>query len=109
MPVSILQACRDRGIIISQIFGQTETSKITWLPTKISSVAVIGVHNPKWGKTGKAFVVQKEVADLTEEEAVRFCAGRVAKFKIPKYVKFIDRIPENAAGKIMRHLLKDIQ
>jgi len=85
VPVSTLQAYRDRGIIISQIFGQTETSTITWLPTKISSVAVIGVHAPKWRETGKAFVVQKEGAGLTEEEVVRFCAGRMAKFKIPKY------------------------
>jgi acyl-coenzyme A synthetase/AMP-(fatty) acid ligase len=33
----------------------------------------------------------------------------MAKFKIPKYVRFIDRLSENAAGKIMRHLLKDIE
>lgn len=213
VPLSLLRTYRDKGIIISQIFGQTEASTITWLPTeyaltkmgsvgvpvfhgevrivdkdgnqvpagesgeiivsgpilmsgywgkpeltaetirngwlhtgdlamrdedgfyyildreknmfisggenvypaevegvllenrKISEAAVVGVFDRKWGEAGKAFVVPKKGQDITREEVIKWCIDRLAKYKIPRYIEFLEQLPENAAGKIMKHKL----
>lgn len=72
----------------------------------IDDVVIIGVPDPKWGESGKAFVVKKEESSLTEQDVISYCTGKLAKYKIPKYVEFIEQLPKNDAGKIDRKSLK---
>ncbi len=72
----------------------------------ISAVAVVGVPDEKWGEAGKAFVVLREDADATGEEILAFCAGNLAKYKIPKYVVFLDALPLSDSGKILKKKLR---
>lgn len=74
----------------------------------ISQAAIIGVPDEKWGETGKAFVVLKENEQLSEAKLTEYCLDRVAKYKIPKHIVFLDELPENDAGKIDRKRLKDL-
>ncbi|HOI88550.1 MAG TPA: long-chain fatty acid--CoA ligase [Lentimicrobium sp.] len=74
----------------------------------IDAVAIIGVPDPKWGETGMAFVVPEKNSSLTPEDVILYCEGRLAKYKIPKYVRFLDELPKNDAGKIDRQRLKQI-
>ena len=67
---------------------------------------IIGVPDPKWGESGKAFVVKKEGTSLTEQEVIDYCTGKLAKYKIPRHVEFIPELPKNDAGKIDRKSLK---
>ncbi|GAB1404666.1 long-chain fatty acid--CoA ligase [Lentimicrobium sp.] len=71
----------------------------------IDAVAIIGVPDEKWGETGMAFIVPKPGHSLSVEEITSFCAGKLAKFKIPKHFKFLDELPKNDAGKIDRKQL----
>jgi fatty-acyl-CoA synthase len=71
----------------------------------IREVAVVGVPDPKWGEVGKAFVSLKSGANLTAEELIAFCAGNLAKYKIPKLVEFRAELPKGDSGKILKRLL----
>jgi len=74
---------------------------------EIAEVAVIGVVHPTLGQEVKAFVVPRQVGALSAE-AVRAWAGEaLAPFKIPTAVEFIDALPYNASGKVMKHLLEE--
>lgn len=73
----------------------------------VSEAAVIGVKNEKWGEVGKAIVVLKEREKLSEEEIFSHLKSRLAKFKIPKEVVFISQLPRNAAGKVLKTVLKE--
>ncbi len=74
----------------------------------VREVAVTGVPDEKWGEVGRAFVAMKEGCSLTREELIDFCKGRIAKFKTPKHITFLDELPKNDAGKINRLTLKEI-
>jgi len=74
---------------------------------KISDVAVVGIPDEKWGEVGMAFVVLQEGERMTEDEALRFCEERMAKFKIPKSIKFLKELPQTASQKIMRYKLRE--
>ena len=74
----------------------------------IDAVAIIGVPDEKWGESGMAFIVRKPGYSLTKEEVISFCTDKLAKFKIPKHLRFLDELPKNDAGKIDRKQLQQI-
>ena len=61
--------------------------------SKVLNVGVTGIPDKKWGEVGLAVIVLKEGETMTEEEAIAFCDGRIAKYKIPKIVKFAKQLP----------------
>jgi fatty-acyl-CoA synthase len=72
----------------------------------VGSVAVIGVPDEKWGEVPRAVVVLREGATLTEDELRAHLAGRLARYKIPKTVVFVDDMPRTASGKIRKSELR---
>lgn len=84
-----------------------EIEKMFLETPKIADVAIVGVPDEKWGEVGMAVIVLTEGQRMTEEEALRFCEGRIAKYKIPKIVRFLDELPKTAAQKIMRYKLRE--
>ena len=86
-----------------------EIEKLLEEHPKISQVQVIGVPDDKWGEVGRAIVVLKSGQDCTEEEIIDFCKGKLAKFKIPKSVVFIDSLTPyiSGAGKILKRQLRE--
>lgn len=72
----------------------------------VAEVAIVGVPDSKWGESGKAFVVPKPGVRLTESELLEFCAGNLAKYKIPKRIEFLSSLPKNDTGKIDRKQLR---
>jgi fatty-acyl-CoA synthase len=71
----------------------------------IKEVAVVGVPDEKWGEVGKAIIVLREDRDLSSEDILNLCRGKLAKYKIPKYIEFIKELPKNDAGKTDRKKL----
>lgn len=69
--------------------------------------AVVGVAHPRWGQTVAAAVVVREGASLTEDDIVTFTRKRVASYKKPTTVRFVDTLPRTASNKVMRRLLKE--
>jgi len=76
---------------------------------KILEVCTIGVPDAYRGETVKAFVVVKPGQTLTADEVVAFCKERLAPYKVPKLVEFIDALPKSAVGKILRRELQDLE
>ena len=71
----------------------------------VADVSVIGVPHDKWGETPLAVVVKKD-ADLDEQTVLSHCDGKLARFKMPTAVRFIDVIPRNASGKALKRDLR---
>ena len=76
------------------------------IPT-IENVEVVGIPSPKYGEEVGAFIKMKQGTKMTEEDVKLFCRGNIARYKIPKYIFFIDEFPMTASGKIQKFKLKD--
>ncbi|MDL2328137.1 AMP-binding protein [Desulfosarcina sp. OttesenSCG-928-A07] len=73
----------------------------------ISDVQVVGVPSQKYGEEVGAFVILKEGSDLQPEDIRDFCRGQIARYKIPKYVAFVDSFPLTASGKVQKYKLQE--
>jgi fatty-acyl-CoA synthase len=74
----------------------------------ISEVSVIGVLDEKWVEVGKAIVVSKQGEDLSEAELINHCRQNLARFMLPRSVVYVDEIPHNATGKVLKRELHDL-
>jgi fatty-acyl-CoA synthase len=72
----------------------------------IAEVAVVGRADPRWGETPVAFVVVRASASLTEAAVLARVVGRLARFKWPREVRFLDVLPRNAMGKVQKAQLR---
>ncbi|MFX1534927.1 MAG: long-chain fatty acid--CoA ligase [Promethearchaeota archaeon] len=75
----------------------------------VQEVAVIGVPHKIRGEQVKAFIVLKDDETASEEEIIEFCKGRIARYKIPRKVSFIDELPKSAIGKVLHRELRDTE
>ncbi|MFP1151461.1 FadD3 family acyl-CoA ligase [Mycobacterium sherrisii] len=70
----------------------------------VTQAAVIGIPDDRMGQVGKAFVVRK--GEVTADELIGWCRDRMAGFKVPRAVQFLDSLPLNATGKVMKDRLR---
>jgi acyl-CoA synthetase (AMP-forming)/AMP-acid ligase II len=84
-----------------------EIEKVLHTHPKIFDAGIVGVPDEKWGEVGEAFIVLKPGETMGNGEIFEFLKGKVAKYKIPKYVELIEELPKTASGKIQKFVLKE--
>jgi acyl-CoA synthetase (AMP-forming)/AMP-acid ligase II len=80
----------------------TELESVFYTHPAVASVAVVGIPDKRWGEVILAAIVLKAGQRASEEELINHCNGRVARFKVPKRIQFMDQLPMSAFGKILR-------
>ncbi len=74
----------------------------------ILEAAVVGVPDPEWGETLRAFIVLRAGQSITETEVIDFCRTGLADFKRPRKVTFLEELPRNPTGKVLKRELRDL-
>jgi long-chain acyl-CoA synthetase len=100
---------RSKDLIISggsNIYPR-EVEEILLLHPAIKEAAVIGVPDAEWGESVLAAVVKKEGHIPDEQELDLFCLEHIARFKRPKRYVFVDELPKNATGKVLKRELRE--
>lgn len=72
----------------------------------VQEAGVCGIENETWGSVPIAFIVKK--GDVTGDMLIEYCAARLAKYKVPKQIVFVDQLPRNASNKLLRRELKKL-
>ena len=85
-----------------------EIEEFLYEKTEIKDEQVAAVPTKKYGEEVGAFIILKEGATLDPEDVRDFCKGKIARYKIPKYVFFIEHFPMTGSGKIQKFKLKDL-
>jgi fatty-acyl-CoA synthase len=99
---------RKKDIIISggENIASPEVERVIYELPAVLETAVVGIPHPKWTEVPKAYVALKPGASLTAEEVVAHCTKKLAKFKVPKEVEFIEQLPRNPSGKVLKRELR---
>ena len=84
-----------------------EIEEFLYTHPKILDVQIVGVPDPVFGEEVAAWIILKDGETATEEEIREFCKGKIARYKIPKYVFFTDKYPMTASGKIQKYKLRE--
>jgi fatty-acyl-CoA synthase len=85
-----------------------EVEETLYTHPSVSEVAVIGVPHEKWIEGVLAVVVLKQGDSVTEEVILTYCKERLASFKVPKRVLFVDKLPKNPSGKLLKRELRQV-
>ena len=83
-----------------------EVENVLMAHPSIADAAVIGIPDDKWGETPKAMVVRKPGVEISEADIISFCRQQLAKFKCPTSVDFVESLPRNPSGKILKKDLR---
>ncbi len=99
---------RKKDIIISggENVSSLEVERVIYEMPEVLEVAVIGIPHPKWLEVPKAYVALKKGKGITANEIIDYCTKKLAKFKVPKEVEFIDALPRNPSGKVLKRELR---
>lgn len=99
---------RVKDLIIVSGFNvyPAEVEEVLMQHPAIDACAVVGVPHPYSGEAVKAYVVTADGQSIEEDEVVRFCSSRLARYKCPEKVWFVDEVPQGMGGKVLRRALR---
>jgi len=100
---------RSKDMIISggENIYPKEIETVIYELDEVAECAVFGIPDDKWGEVPAAYLALKPGAGLSEQEVVDHCANRLARFKRPRLVRFVEDFPKTPIGKIQKNILKD--
>ncbi|KAI3699267.1 hypothetical protein L2E82_43460 [Cichorium intybus] len=101
---------RSKDVIISggENISSVEVESILFKHPAILEVAVVAMPHSRWGESPCAFVVMKKPGNTTETEILAYCRKNMSKFMVPKKVEFVEMLPRNGTGKILKVVLREM-
>ena len=106
--LNIVGRIKDMVIRGGENLYPVEVEEVLFQHPAVASAQVIGVPDERMGEELMAWVVVREVGALTEDELKDFCKDRIAHFKVPRYVKFVDEYPMTVTGKVQKFLMRQM-
>jgi fatty-acyl-CoA synthase len=100
---------RKKDMIVSggENIATPEVERVLYEHPDVVEAAVVAIPHERWGEVPKAFVVRREGADLDAEKLSAFCRERLAKFKVPAELAFLEVLPRTPSGKVLKRELRD--
>ena len=105
--VYIVDRWKDMYISGGENVYPAEVENVIYQLPQVAEAAVIGVPDERWGETGKVFISLKEGQSIEEKDIIEHCLKNLAKFKVPQSVEFIELLPRNATGKVLKRELRE--
>ena len=105
--VTIVDRKNDMIITGGENVFSIEVENILYTHPAVLEAAIIGIPDKEWGEIVKAVIVLKEGEKVTEDDIIKYCRGKIANYKIPKSIDFLDNLPKLGSGKISKKLLKE--
>ncbi|KAI3502746.1 hypothetical protein L1887_31022 [Cichorium endivia] len=101
---------RSKDVIISggENISSVEVESILFKHPAVLEVAVVAMPHRRWGESPCAFVVTKKAGTTTETEILAYCRKNMSKFMVPKKVEFVEMLPRNGTGKILKVVLREM-
>jgi acyl-CoA synthetase (AMP-forming)/AMP-acid ligase II len=87
------------------VYGPEVESVLSGCPG-VSEAVIIGIPDERWGEAVKAIVLPAAGADLSADEVIAFCHARLARYQCPTSVDFVEELPRNATGKVLKRALR---
>ncbi len=107
--LSVVDRKKDMIIASGYNIYPVEIDNVLFDHPKILEACTVGVPDRYRGETVKAFIVLKEGESLTKEEVIQYCKERLAAYKVPKEIEFMEELPKTIVGKILRRQLRDME
>jgi O-succinylbenzoate-CoA ligase len=100
---------RRKDMIVSggENIASPEVERVLYEHAAVLEAAVIAMPDARWGEAPMAFVTLRSGASATVEELANHCASKLAKFKVPRRIEFIDSLPRNPSGKVLKRVLRE--
>jgi acyl-CoA synthetase (AMP-forming)/AMP-acid ligase II len=102
----IVDRLKDMIVSGGENIASSEVERVLYEHDAVLEVAVVGRPDERWGEVPVAFVALREGASVSAEELLSHCRGQLARFKVPKDVTFIDALPRNPSGKVLKRELR---
>jgi len=103
--IYIVDRQKDMYISGGENIYPAQLEKLLLANPKVFDVAVYGVPDEKWGEVGRASIILQDNTEMSTSEVMEFLDGKIGRFKIPKYIEFVDKFPRTATGKIQKYLM----
>jgi acyl-CoA synthetase (AMP-forming)/AMP-acid ligase II len=100
---------RFKDMIVSggENIASSEIERVLYEHDALLEVAVVGRPDERWGEVPVAYVVLRDGEEATADELLDHCRGQLARFKVPKDIVFIEQLPRNPSGKVLKRELRD--
>jgi acyl-CoA synthetase (AMP-forming)/AMP-acid ligase II len=102
----IVDRLKDMIVSGGENIASSEVERVLYEHEAVLEAAVVGRPDERWGETPVAFVVLREDTSATADELIGHCRGQLARYKVPKAVTFLDALPRNPSGKVLKRELR---
>jgi acyl-CoA synthetase (AMP-forming)/AMP-acid ligase II len=106
--VWIVDRLKDMIVSGGENIAGSEVERVLYEHPSVLEAAVVGRPDERWGEVPVAFVVLRPSSEATAEDLIEHCRVALAKFKVPKDVTFLDALPRNPSGKVLKRELRDV-